>query len=482
MLKKIFKNPSSRILWIVLAGYVLVCLYFIFWTYRSQVEQAEQSELLRLEGIANSLALQIDGDLHNKIVGKYRTKDAILYNAQDTNYYHIHHILRMNFEANMLKTPVYTMLFDSTKQIFTFVASSADSPYFRHIYDSYHPILKSKYTEGGVLPMYKDNFGMWLSAFKPIRDSHGRPVAIVMVDEQFDGFIARARKAAFQNLLVALCIILPVIFLLVNWLRRIIFHQAKMKERLEEAFDTNLKIKQELEISYEKLSSIDALRKEMIANISHDLRTPLTNLSGYIETLYLQRKHITLPDREKYLTIAMKESERLKKLIDDLFDLSKLDSNQVVVNAEPFPIAELLQDVFVKYEMLCSEKNISISTNLSKNTPWVVADIKLIDRVLQNLFDNAIRYNITEGGRINLGLQTIDNQLFIKISNTSQTIDPSVLPHIFDRYFKGKNEENSTGLGLAIVKKIIDLHESNIEVQSQKGITSFEISLPVYKK
>ena len=111
-----------------------------------------------------------------------------------------------------------------------------------------------------------------------------------------------------------------------------------------------------------------------------------------------------------------------------------------------------------------------------------MADIKLIDRVLQNLFDNAIRYNITEGGRINLGLQTIDNQLFIKISNTSQTIDPSVLPHIFDRYFKGKNEENSTGLGLAIVKKIIDLHESNIEVQSQKGITSFEISLPVYKK
>jgi signal transduction histidine kinase len=479
-LLKPFKNPSSRIFWVVLFGYALVCFYFTIWQYYRQCNQAEESALLRLEGIANSLALQIDADLHVKIVQKYKTKDAILYNAQDTDYYKLHYALRQNFEANMLKSPTYTMIFDTTQRVFEFVATSADSPYYRHIYDSFQPILKGKYTEGGVIPMYMDRFGMWISAFAPIRNVKGETVAIVMVDEKFDTFMARAKEAAWRNLAIALFIILPVIWLLIYLLRRMIFREAKLKKKLEDAYDTNLKISQELEKSYEKLSSVDKLRKEMIANISHDLRTPLTNLSGYIETLFIRRKDITMPERERYLTIAMKESERLKKLIDDLFELSKLEANQVNVNAEAFPIAELLQDVIAKYEVICSQKGIEISSNLSEHTPWVMADIKLIDRVLQNLLDNAIKYNLETDGKIDLILQRIDNQLLIKVSNLGKTIDPSVLPQLFDRYFKISSSDNSTGLGLAIVKKIMDLHQSAIEVESQNGETTFSFYLPVY--
>jgi signal transduction histidine kinase len=479
-LLKPFKNPSSRIFWVVLFGYALVCFYFTIWQYYRQCNQAEESALLRLEGIANSLALQIDADLHVKIVQKYKTKDAILYNAQDTDYYKLHYALRQNFEANMLKSPTYTMIFDTTQRVFEFVATSADSPYYRHTYDSFQPVLKAKYTDGGVIPMYMDRFGMWISAFAPIRNLKGETVAIVMVDEKFDTFMARAKEAAWRNLAVALFIILPVILLLIYLLRRMIFREARLKKRLEDAYETNLKISQELEKSYEKLSSVDKLRKEMIANISHDLRTPLTNLSGYIETLFIRRKDITMPERERYLTIAMKESERLKKLIDDLFELSKLEANQVKVNAEAFPIAELLQDVIAKYEVICSQKGIEISSNLSEHTPWVMADIKLIDRVLQNLLDNAIKYNLETDGKIDLVLQRIDNQLLIKVSNLGKTIDPSVLPQLFDRYFKISSSDNSTGLGLAIVKKIMDLHQSAIDVESQNGETTFSFYLPVY--
>jgi signal transduction histidine kinase len=479
-LLKPFKNPSSRIFWVVLIGYAVVCLYFTLWQYYRQCNQAEESALLRLEGIANSLALQIDADAHKKITEKYTTKDAILYNTQDTNYYKLHYALRRNFEANMLKSPTYTMVFDTTQKVFEFIATSSDSPYYRHVYDSFQPVLKAKYTEGGIIPMYMDRFGMWISAFAPIRNGKGETVGIVMVDEQFDIFMARAREAAWRNLAVALFIILPVILLLIYMLRRMIFREARLKKKLEEAYETNLKISQELEKSYEKLSSVDKLRKEMIANISHDLRTPLTSLSGFIETLYLRRKDITLPEREQYLTIAMKESDRLKKLIDDLFELSKLEANQVNMNAEAFPIAELLQDVIAKYEVICQEKGITISSNLSEQTPWVVADIKLIDRVLQNLLDNAIKYNLEADGRIDLILQKVDNQLFIKVHNLGKTIDPSVLPQLFDRYFKISSSDNSTGLGLAIVKKIVDLHQSEIIVESQNGETTFSFYLPIY--
>jgi signal transduction histidine kinase len=471
---------TKRILWLVLIGYLLVTAYFVGWTYFRSCDQAESSSLLRLEGIANAIALQIDADVHSQVVARYPSKDAILFNTQDTNYDKIHYILARNAEANMVKTPVYTMVYDTTKQHFQFIGTSADTPYFRHEYRSFQPLLKEKYTEGGILSMYKDEFGMWLSAFTPIRDMHGQPAGIVMVDEQFNPFIEKARRAALQNLGVSLFIILPIILLLIYWLRRMLFREERMKQKLETAFQTNLKISEELELSYEKLASIDKLRKEMIANISHDLRTPLTNLSGYIETLFIRRHDITMPERERFLTIAQKESHRLKKLIEDLFELSKLESNQTPLQTEPFPIAELLQDIVTKYELICTQKSIKITTNLSENLPWVVADIKLIDRVLQNLFDNAVRYNQANGW-IDLHLQKIDNQLIIKISNTSETIPPSVLSQIFDRYFKNSDVEGSTGLGLAIVKKIVDLHGSTIAVESHDGVTAFAFALPTYR-
>lgn len=486
---KFYKNPNNRILWLVLIGYFLVSAYFTIWTYYRQCDLSEKSALLRLEGIVNSLALQINGNVHLQLSQRYTQKDDILFNTQDTDYYNIHHALRMNYEANMLKSPVYTMVFDTLKQHFEFISTSSDIPYFRHVYDSYNPILKERYTEGGVIPMYQDRFGIWLSAFASIRDVRGMPIGIVMADENFEQFIAKARSTAGKNLIISIFIILPVILLLIYWLRRLIFTEARLKKSLEEAFETNLTMSHQLEMSLEKLSSIDKLRKEMIANISHDLRTPLTTLSGYIETLFMRRHTISLPEREKYLTIAIKESERLKKLIDDLFELSKLESDQVKVVREPLPIAEVLQDVMAKYDVICKQKNIVLSTNLSENTPWVIADLKLIDRVLQNLLDNAIRYNFTEGGYIEVMIRTLDvedlnksqqEKLEIKITNTGATIDPSVLPHIFDRYFKTFSMEGSTGLGLAIVKKILQLHYSDITVESIDNLTAFTFSLPIY--
>lgn len=483
---KFLKKPTSRIFLLVLVGYLLITAYFTIWTYRRQSEQYEERSLFRLEGIANSLALQINGDVHRQVVGRYPLKDAVLFNAQDTDYFQIHYVLRRNYEANMLETPTYTLIFDSTQHVFEFIATSNDTPYFRHTYNSFHPILQERYTEGGKIPMYMDEFGMWLTAFAPIRDSRGNPVGVVMVDENFMAFAQKARQMALRNLAIALCIILPVIVLLTLGLRRLLFREERMKKRLEDAYDTNLKMSDKLAESNDKLKEIDTLRREMIANISHDLRTPLTNLSGYLETLFMRRHTITMDERERFLTIAQSESVRLKKMIEDLFELSKLESNAVTLNIEPFPIAELLQDVLAKYAVICSEKGIQIKTNLSENTPWIKADLKLIDRVFQNLLDNAVRHNAPSksesinGGIIQLDVQVVEPKLLIRISNTSETIDPPVLAHLFDRYFKKSTSEQSTGLGLAIAQKIVHLHQCHIYVTSADGWTAFEFRLPLY--
>lgn len=487
---KFWHKPTNRILILVLVGYLLITAYFTFWNYRRQSEQYEERSLFRLEGIANSLALQINGETHQKVTARYTQKDAVLFNAQDTDYFQIHYLLRRNYEANMLETPVYTMILDTTKRIFEFIATSNDAPYFRHAYNSFHPILLERYTEGGQIPMYTDQFGMWLTAFAPVRDNRGHTVAIVMVDERFDAFTIKAKNAALRNLAIALCLILPVILLLILGLRRLLRREERMKKRLEDAYDLNLKISQELAESNDKLKEIDTLRREMIANISHDLRTPLTNLSGYLETLYLRRHNITMDERERFLTIAQSESARLKKMIEDLFELSKLESNTINLSLEAFPIAELLQDIMAKYSVICEEKNIQISTNLSENTPWVKADLKLVDRVFQNLLDNAVRHNAPSaddetgdengGGKILINVQIIEPKLVIRISNTSKTIDPSVLPLLFDRYFKTSTSEHSTGLGLAIAQKIVNLHGCEISASSENGWTAFEFRLPIW--
>ena len=483
MVFNFLKKPTNRILVLVSVGYLLITVYFTVWNYRRQSEQYEERSLFRLEGIANALALQINGDLHRQVAARYPLKDAVLFNTQDTDYYNLHYILRRNYEANMLETPTYTMIFDSTSRNFQFIATSNDAPYFRHTYNSFHPILQEHFTEGGIIPMYKDQFGMWLTAFAPIRDSHGNAVAVVMVDERFDAFAIKARNMALKNLVIALCLIFPVIVLLFLGLRRLLLRENRIKKRLEDAYSENLTISQELAESNDKLKEIDTLRREMIANISHDLRTPLTNLSGYLETLFMRRHTLRMDERERFLTIAQSESARLKKMIEDLFELSKLESNAIKLTIEPFPIAELLGDVMAKYEVICGEKDIHIGTNLSETTPWVKADLKLIDRVFQNLLDNAVRHNAPLNGlsSIRIDVQIIEPKLVINISNSSKTIDPSVVPLLFDRYFKTSTSEHSTGLGLAIAQKIVNLHGCEIHAASAGNWTSFEFRLPLYK-
>jgi signal transduction histidine kinase len=206
----------------------------------------------------------------------------------------------------------------------------------------------------------------------------------------------------------------------------------------------------------------------------------VASIQGYAETLLLKKDHIAPEEQVKYLEIICSSCERLKKLVSDLFDLSKLQTNQIKLNPERFSIAELISDIANKYRIISQKKGISINAFLPNENPIVEADILLIDRVLQNLIDNAIKF-CSEGDFINIVIRTeVSGKVEISITDSGEGIKPDELPYIFDRYYKGKQFSESTGLGLAIVKKIIDLHHSAIGVTSQPGKgTAFTFHLPV---
>jgi signal transduction histidine kinase len=232
----------------------------------------------------------------------------------------------------------------------------------------------------------------------------------------------------------------------------------------------------------DQLKSVEHLRRELIANVSHDLRTPLAILQGYAETLQIKQETLSTEDQDRYLNIILESSEKLAHLIAQLFEYSKLEAHQIEPEKEPFFIAELAQDVFQKYLILAKEKNIELKLDIPSGLPMVFADIGLVDRVVQNLMDNALKFT-PQGGSVTIELRDKGKQVEVKIADTGPGIPEAEQSFIFERYRKMENNTQPTegaGLGLAIVKKILELHESSIRVQSRLNEgTTFLFQLPV---
>jgi signal transduction histidine kinase len=239
-----------------------------------------------------------------------------------------------------------------------------------------------------------------------------------------------------------------------------------------------------IQTQIENLKQADSLRRELVANVSHDLRTPLATLQGYIETLLLKNKGMSDKDRQQHLEIAIQHCKRLSKLVNELFELAKLDSREIQVRHEPFNINELAHDVVQKFNLSAKERQINIQIDPDQHLPFANADIAMIERVIENLLDNAVRHT-PEGGSIRIGFSSQNGDIAVSVSDTGCGIPEEDLPHVFDRFYhKDRTQESKTGysgLGLAISRRILELHNKSIIVESKVGSgTIFIFFLPAY--
>ncbi len=256
-------------------------------------------------------------------------------------------------------------------------------------------------------------------------------------------------------------------------------HRGDEIERLGSAFGA---MSTRIQEQFEQLKENDRLRRELVSNVSHDLRTPLTAIQGYVDTLLLKNDVLSESKRQQYLEITRRHSQRLGHLVADLFELSKLESARVAPTLETFSLAELLQDVAQQFEWAAAEKGVTIDVRVGAQRMRVVADIGLVQRVLENLLKNAIQ-NTPQGGRVTLGVKPQGERLVVAVTDTGRGIPESQMPLIFDRFYRAEPEEpesgSSSGLGLAIVKRILELHGSRIVVNSEVDHgTCFEFDLP----
>lgn len=222
------------------------------------------------------------------------------------------------------------------------------------------------------------------------------------------------------------------------------------------------------------------LRRDLVANVSHDLRTPLAALRGYLELLASGGERLPAAQREQYLSVALRQSEHLATLIDELFELAKLDFKGVDLQREPFCLADLASDVMHKFQLDAQARQVTLVVEAAPGLPWVDADLSLIERVMDNLVGNALRHT-PPGGCVSLRATATDGRVRAEVCDTGCGIAPADLPHVFDRYYRGRAgpRAGGAGLGLAITKRILDLHGAAVQVVSRAGEGAcFGFSLP----
>ncbi|RVD78683.1 sensor histidine kinase [Pseudomonas koreensis] len=229
---------------------------------------------------------------------------------------------------------------------------------------------------------------------------------------------------------------------------------------------------------WRSLTRQDQERRELVANISHDLRTPLASLHGYLETLSLKDATLTAEERRRYLGIALDQSRKVGGLAQSLLELVRLEHGFVQPVLERFSLIDLLQDIFQKFELAAEARHVELKASFVPNLPTVCADLGLIERVLTNLVDNALRHT-PQGGEIELDLKPRGALVEVTVSDTGPGIAPQLREGLFLRPFNIGGARRDGGLGLRIVHRILQLHGREIHLLDVAGRgATFRFSLP----
>ena len=243
----------------------------------------------------------------------------------------------------------------------------------------------------------------------------------------------------------------------------------------------------ELAVSFNQMTNslarLEEMRKSFVANVSHELKTPMTTISGFIDGII---DGTISEDKQKYyLKIVSDEVRRLSRMVESMLSVSKLESGEFVLKNEKFDFSQLLFNVVISQEQRIEEAGLEINGLDEIGSVTITADKDLIHRVIYNLVDNAIKFN-RKDGKIDFALKFDSKKMTFIISNTGKGIPQSELPFVFERFYKvdksRSDNKNSTGLGLYIVKTIVKTHGGTITVTSKEDeFTRFEVTLPITK-
>ncbi len=234
-----------------------------------------------------------------------------------------------------------------------------------------------------------------------------------------------------------------------------------------------------------KQEKLEDMRKEFVSNVSHELKTPLTSVKTYAETL-MEQDELDEESKKKFLGVILTESNRMARLVSDLLQLTKFDYKKIAWEKIDFDITELTKQICEKHKIQAEKKNQILECYETSNVPLVFGDRDGIEQVITNILINAIKYT-QEGGNIKVYIGSVHEDAYIKIIDNGVGIPEEDLPHVFERFYRvdkaRSREMGGTGLGLPIAKEIIESNNGSISIKSEKGKgTEVIIKVPIYKE
>lgn len=262
-----------------------------------------------------------------------------------------------------------------------------------------------------------------------------------------------------------------------NLARQPLSHGGDEVSRLQNSF---IALARKIVTQWDALADSDRQRREFIATISHDLRTPLTSLLGYLETLSLKAATLTAEESQHYFAIALRQGNKVRHLSQQLFELARLEHGGITPRCEPFSAPDLIQDVLQKYDLTLASRHLTLQVDIPQKMPVAMADLSMIERVLTNLLDNAVRHT-PEGGVIALRSWPRDHQIMVEIQDSGPGIPAALRDGLFKRpsLLEGRRSGGeSGGLGLMIVRRMLELHGCDISLLDQRQGACLRFSLP----
>lgn len=228
-----------------------------------------------------------------------------------------------------------------------------------------------------------------------------------------------------------------------------------------------------------ELSSMEESRRSFVANVSHELRSPMTSMKGYVQAML--DGVIADEDKPRYLQVVLDETNRLTDLVRDLLDLSRLESGKFPMDIAPFDANEMMRRILIRFEQRIEQKGIDVDVQFAPEPCMAQGDVNRINQVVSNFIDNAVKFMNGTGSRLTLRTCCEGENICFIVQDNGPGISPADQPHIFDRFYKADKAHTSgmgTGLGLSICRHIIQQHGQEIHLQSRPGETVFSFSLP----
>ncbi len=347
----------------------------------------------------------------------------------------------------------------------------------------------SYYTIGDFFHTFEENM---LSVFAPITSEY-KVKGYVVIHYSMNSIQIEANKLLNISYVMLIILFLLSLIILIFFTEIVYIPLRKITEATEQYASGNMhyefSVESEDEIGYlaatlsymaSEIARSEDDQKKFVANVSHDFRSPLTSIKGYLEAMM----DGTIPPEmyEKYLTILLNETERLSKLTNSLLTLNNLNTKGIMLNKTDFDINQTIRNVAATFEGTCRSKTIAIELVLTGDEMYVLADIDKIQQVLYNLLDNAIKFSHHDS-IIKLETSEKHNKIFVSVKDSGIGIPKDDLKLIWNRFYKSDlsrgKDKKGTGLGLSITKEIIRSHGENINVISTEGVgTEFIFSLP----